>query len=85
VERATEAGTTEERVRPIGLAWSRDIFSLSHVALPFPVSDGLYGLDPDPAEAFGAQLGALAVRGERGVLTVSPDALVRLSSNPFFP
>lgn len=85
VERVTEAGSTAERVRPIGLAWPRDIFSLSHVALPFPVSDGLYGLDPDPADDLGLRLGALAVRGERGVLTVSPEALTRLSSNPFFP
>ncbi|WP_431267596.1 alpha/beta hydrolase [Dankookia sp. P2] len=85
VERVTEAGTTEESVRRIGLAWPRDVFSLSHVALPFPASDGLYGLDPDPADALGVQLGALAVRGERGVLTVSPEALTRVSSNPFFP
>jgi alpha-beta hydrolase superfamily lysophospholipase len=85
VERTTEAGATEERVRPIGLAWPRDVFSLSHIALPFPVSDGLYGLEPDPAEDFGVRLGAVAARGERGVLTVGPDALMRLSSNPFFP
>jgi alpha-beta hydrolase superfamily lysophospholipase len=85
VERATEPGTTEERVRPIGIDWPREVYSLSHVALPFPVSDGLYGLDPDPAEDFGVRLGAVAVRGERGVLMVSPDALLRLSSNPFFP
>jgi alpha-beta hydrolase superfamily lysophospholipase len=85
VERTTEASATEERVSPLGLSWPRDIFSLSHVALPFPVGDGLYGLDPDPAEDFGVRLGALAVRGERGVLTISPNALVRLSSNPFFP
>jgi alpha-beta hydrolase superfamily lysophospholipase len=85
VERATEPGATEERVRPIGIDWPREVYSLSHVALPFPVSDGLYGLDPDPAEDFGVRLGAVAVRGERGVLMVSPDALLRLSSNPFFP
>jgi hypothetical protein len=27
----------------------------------------------------------LAIRGERGVLVMSLDSLVRLSSNPFFP
>ncbi|HEV7264145.1 MAG TPA: alpha/beta hydrolase [Falsiroseomonas sp.] len=85
VERATEAGATQEQVRPIGLAWPREVYSLSHVALPFPVTDGLYGLDPDPREDFGVQLGALAPRGERGVLSIDPDALLRLSSNPFFP
>jgi alpha-beta hydrolase superfamily lysophospholipase len=85
VERVADAGETREQVRPIGLAWPRDLYSLSHVALPFPVTDGLYGLDPDPGEDFGVQLGALAPRGERGVLSIAPDALLRLSSNPFFP
>jgi alpha-beta hydrolase superfamily lysophospholipase len=85
VERVTEAGAPQEQVRPIGLAWPRELYSLSHVALPFPVTDGLYGIDPDPAEDFGVQLGALAPRGERGVLSIHPDALLRLSSNPFFP
>jgi alpha-beta hydrolase superfamily lysophospholipase len=85
VERVTEAGTTGERVRPIGIAWPREVYSLSHVALPLPVTDGLYGLDPDPDEDFGVRLGALAPRGERGVLAIAPDALLRLSSNPFFP
>jgi hypothetical protein len=35
------------------------VYSLSHVALPFPLSDGLYGLKPDPAERFGIHLGTL--------------------------
>lgn len=85
VERAAEAGAAEEGVRPIGLAWPRDIYSLSHVALPFPLTDGLYGLLPDPGEEFGVRLGALAPRGERGVLAADADALLRLTSNPFFP
>ncbi len=84
VERRIEAGGTGSAERRLGLAWPRDVFSLSHIALPFPVSDGLYGLDPDPADDFGVRLGAIAVRGERGVLVESQDALTRLSSNPFF-
>jgi len=61
------------------------VFSLSHIALPFPVSDGLYGLEPDPAEQVGVHLGTLGMRGERGVLEVGMDALMRITSNPFFP
>jgi hypothetical protein len=45
----------------------------------------LHGLYPDPAEDFGIHLGALAPRGERNVLIVSMDALLRISFNPFFP
>jgi hypothetical protein len=55
------------------------------VALPFPMSDSLYGLKPDEREDFGIHLGAIAPRGERGVLIVNLDTLLRVSSNPFFP
>jgi hypothetical protein len=85
VLRDMPAGGTIERVAPLGAAWPRDVFSLSHVALPFPMRDGLYGLEPDPAEDFGIRLGVLAARGERGVLVVHADTWQRLSSNPFFP
>ncbi|QJP14063.1 alpha/beta hydrolase [Starkeya sp. ORNL1] len=85
VERTIPAGGTEETTRPLGLTYPIDVYSLSHVALPFPPSDALYGSDPDPKENFGLQLGAMAVRGERGALIVNLDALVRMSSNPFYP
>ena len=85
VERVTEAGATDEQVHPLGLAFPSGIFSLSHVALPFPMNDSLYGMEPEPGEDFGIHLGALAPRGERGVLIVNLDALLRVSSNPFFP
>lgn len=61
------------------------MFSLSHVALPFPVDDGLYGTQPSPDEDFGVHLGTIAARGERGVLVVPMDELMRLSANPFYP
>jgi alpha-beta hydrolase superfamily lysophospholipase len=85
VERVTEAGKGDEQVHPLGLAFPSGIFSLSHVALPFPMNDSLYGMEPEPGEDFGIHLGALAPRGERGVLIVNLDALLRVSSNPFFP
>jgi alpha-beta hydrolase superfamily lysophospholipase len=85
VERTTEAGAVAERVRPLALEYPRDVFSLSHVALPFPVTNALYGLEPDGSEDFGINLGALAVRGENRTLVVGFDALSRLMSNPFYP
>lgn len=85
VERVTEAGASKEAVRDLGLSYPFDVFSLSHVALPFPVSDALYGLNPDPGEDFGIKLGSVAARGERGTLIVNLDSLLRMSSNPFFP
>ncbi len=84
VERVTEAGATTERTRGLGLAYPPDVYSLSHVALPFPMDDPLYGMQPASAE-FGVNLGDMAARGERGTLIVSLDALMRMTANPFFP
>ncbi len=85
IEQVTPAGSTTEQTRALGLSYPRDVFSLSHLALPFPMSDSLYGLEPDTIDEYGANLGAMAVRGERGTLIVSLDSLTRMSSNPFFP
>jgi alpha-beta hydrolase superfamily lysophospholipase len=84
VERTIEAGAVTERDRALGLAYPVGLYSLSHVALPFPMNDSLYGLTPDSTENFGVNLGALAPRGERNVLIASLDSLLRVSSNPFF-
>jgi alpha-beta hydrolase superfamily lysophospholipase len=85
VERAVEAGEVTSQDRALGLNYPPGLYSLSHVALPFPMTDSLYGLTPDPAENFGLHLGTLSPRGERDVLIASLDALLRASSNPFFP
>jgi len=85
VEKVTEAGAVSEQTSELALAFPSGIFSLSHVALPFPMSDALYGMEPDNSEDFGVNLGAISPRGERGVLIVNLDALLRVSSNPFFP
>ena len=85
VKRVVEAGTTLELQHALELEYPIDVYSLSHVALPFPMSDGLYGLRPDPAEQFGLNLGTIAARGEIGALVVNMNAMLRMSSNPFFP
>ena len=82
--RTLEAGAVEFTDALLPQVYPRDMVSLSHVALPFPTSDGLYGSEPDPAEDFGVRLGTVAVRGERGALVVSADTLMRASCNPFF-
>jgi alpha-beta hydrolase superfamily lysophospholipase len=85
IERVTEANSDAVKSRPLGLSYPPGFYSLSHVALPFPVSDSLYGTQPDLSENFGENLGTLAPRGERNVLIASLDSLMRASSNPFFP
>jgi alpha-beta hydrolase superfamily lysophospholipase len=78
------AGAGRPVARPLGLSWPPAIFSLSHVALPFPADDPLYGFAAarDPAHV---QLGRLEARGENGVLAIPVWMLTRLRSNPFHP
>ncbi|PVZ85672.1 hypothetical protein C9426_18480 [Serratia sp. S1B] len=83
--RTVAAGQTAEIREALGITYLPDIFSLSHVALPFPLSDSLYGRYPEPRNQYGISLGTFAARGERAVLVVGLDSLMRLSSNPFFP
>jgi alpha-beta hydrolase superfamily lysophospholipase len=85
VKRVVEAGSATETIYPLGLVYPPDTYSLSHVALPFPASDPLYGVNPDSSEDFGIKLGAVTPRGERSVLIINLDSLLRISSNPFFP
>lgn len=84
-ELSTAAHSNREQRRSLGLSFPADVFSLSHLALPFPLTDPLYGTQPDNSDDFGVNLGAMAIRGERGALIISQDALTRLTSNPFFP
>lgn len=65
-----------------GLSWPEDVYSLSHVALPIPPEDPVYGGDeagPSP----GVSLGDLSLRGEKGVLQVPAADQLRLRYNPF--
>jgi hypothetical protein len=78
------AGATDAQVAILAQRYPNDVYSLSHVALPFPPADGLYGSEPAAADNFGLRLGTVAVRGERGALIVNAETLMRMSSNPFF-
>lgn len=85
--RTIAPGQLRAEERGLDLLYPSGIFSLSHLAIPIPMDDSLYGLEPDlkAAPEFGFRLGAMGARGERGALVVDQDFLTRLSSNPFFP
>jgi alpha-beta hydrolase superfamily lysophospholipase len=87
VERSIAPGQLRSEDRALNLPYPPGIFSLSHLAIPIPMDDPLYGLQPDPKAPpeFGFSLGAMSARGERGTLVVDQDFLTRLPSNPFFP
>jgi alpha-beta hydrolase superfamily lysophospholipase len=79
-----EAGAAEVTKTELGLEWPATVFSLGHVALPFPADDPVYGIELPPGTQKGFNLGAIAVRGESGALVLSLGAFSRLRSNPFF-
>jgi alpha-beta hydrolase superfamily lysophospholipase len=82
--RIRPSGTMDESEIPLDVPYPADMYSLSHVALPFPPEDSLYGLQPEHPGEFGLDLGTIKPRGERGVLLMSLDSLMRASSNPFY-
>jgi alpha-beta hydrolase superfamily lysophospholipase len=75
------AGATE--TTPLSQSWPREVFSLSHVALPFASTDPLYGAQR-PLAGKQLFLGMQALQGERGVLKIPGDFLLRLRHNPFY-
>lgn len=73
----------KKETEPLNAAWPRGVISLSHIALPFPPDDPLYGETPPENDDF-IFLGNLAFRGERGLLRLPEDWLLRMRFNPFY-
>ena len=63
--------------------WPPDVHSLSHVALPFPPDDPLYGIS-EAVNSPGIALSKITPRGERGVITIPAAEVLRLKWNPFY-
>jgi hypothetical protein len=74
----------KSEIEHLNLTWPRGVVSLSHVALPFPPDDPLYGQSP-PTDDKLIFLGNMAIKGERGLLKIPGDWLLRLRYNPFYP
>jgi alpha-beta hydrolase superfamily lysophospholipase len=84
VERSWQPGQQISTETALGLQWPEDVYSLTHVALPFPPGDPLYGGQPEQPSP-GIHLGQIALRGERNVLRISAAEMLRLRWNPFYP
>jgi alpha-beta hydrolase superfamily lysophospholipase len=83
VIRSKEAGQSAVNETFPDLKWPRDVYSLAHVALPFPADDPIYGGDVS-ADSPGLQLGNLALRGERDTLQIPASTMLRIRWNPFY-
>ena len=83
IARTKLAGATSVEDENIELAWPGGLFSLSHVAVPFPPDDPVYGDDPEAGEGH-ITLGSIFIRGERNLLQIPDNYFLRLRYNPFF-
>jgi alpha-beta hydrolase superfamily lysophospholipase len=79
-----KAGEDKIKTTKLETPWPPAMHSLSHIALPFPKTDQLYG-EFNPEEGPELHLGNVAVRGERGVIKIPASAMLRLRWNPFYP
>ncbi len=67
----------------LGYEWPENLYSLSHVALPFPPEDQIYGYAPILGEVDFPQLGRAQMVGESGAMIFPASLFTRVRSNPF--
>ncbi len=70
--------------QPLGMRWPDNFYSLSHVALPFPPADEVYGFEPISGQQPYPQIGLAQMVGENGALVFPASLYTRARSNPFF-
>ena len=70
--------------RGLPYSWPEEVYSLTHVALPFPLNDEVYGLESAEVDSGYPHLGRIQILGESGALILPPALLQRLRSNPFY-
>lgn len=84
VARTREPQSQRQTSQSLGIKWPLKIFSLSHIAIPFPMHDEIYGTQETNSSNNYLNLGTLSPRGERGILNVPIHMLMRLRYNPFY-
>ena len=67
----------------LDLAWPLSVYAISHVAIPFPPDDPVYGADNN-ADSKQLHIGGIELRGENDVLAIPGPMLTRLRYNPFY-
>lgn len=80
LRKAQQTSTSWEQ---IPYAWPLGICSLSHVALPFPPDDPIYGTSPLGGSGR-VRLGNINIKGEKNVFAIPEKNVLRLRYNPFY-
>jgi hypothetical protein len=63
--------------------WPSNVFAISHVAIPIPPDDPVYGVGNDK-DLKQLHIGGIDLRGENHVLAIPQSMLARLRYNPFY-
>ena len=82
--RTRAAGMASFSAEDLKRQWPAGVYSLSHVAIPFEDADPWYGAATEFDGEQVLSIGAIAPRGEQGLLTVPSAQFMRLRHNPFF-
>jgi len=80
---ATSSQDLETTTEHLDMEWPLGIYSLSHVAIPFLAGDEWYG-DGRSSSDKHISLGTLNPHGEKNLLSISPEQIMRLRYNPFY-
>jgi hypothetical protein len=78
----TRAGATMQQTET-DLSWPLGVVSLSHLAVPIPPEDSIYGTK-DATALTGLPLGTLSARTEPSALLISNSLFFRCRNNPFY-
>ncbi len=78
----TTRNAKETTRKKLDLYWPKQLYSLSHLAMPISNNDPLYG-DKNAPKSPGITLGHMALYGETSVLEISAASLLRQRWNPF--
>jgi hypothetical protein len=78
----TRAGESWQE-RPTDMSWPAGVGSLSHLAVPIPPEDPIYGTQEATA-AKGLPLGTLSIRAEPSALLIADSLFFRCRNNPFY-
>jgi alpha-beta hydrolase superfamily lysophospholipase len=81
--RKNPGSATFLKAEPLDIVWPTGVISLSHVALPIPPDDPVYGESP-PEKRERVFLGRMVLQGERGLLKIPENWMLRMRYNPFY-
>ena len=82
--RTRRAGNIEVVREELPSEWPRGVYSLSHVAIPFPATDAWYGVVNKDGTPKPGTFSSVAPRGDQAILAIPLGRLMRLRYNPFF-